>query len=218
MSVRGYILAKWVFPLMAVGVVLSELGARAYKAWPVRVEPGMGVYGWEMTESGRVEDAPTRQALAEYHADRGGQWRWVGAGGHEMALFYFEWDELTAAPQMAIDGHQAELCNVAAGARVEGKLAPRRWRGAGGEELWFEVVHFRTPEGRSVFSFKNAWLSATGNRDVLRREVWRHVELSFARRREAARVLQVGVFSAMDEEEAWRRCREEVLEKLHWRK
>ncbi len=204
--------------LLMATVLLSEATAWIFLALPPAEGKGP-VYTWVAGKGAvPVEDRNTVMAREQYHADRGGQWSLTALGGIPVTLYYFEWDKLETAPTMVLDGHHAELCNEAAGFRLLERLPPRQITGPGGERVEFDVTRFSDPSGRIVYSFKNVWLSNTGNWDLRSKSRWLRLRLPFIRRQDAARVLQAGVFTSGNPDDAWGIFQGEVLSYLIWGK
>lgn len=199
-------------------VILSEAAAWTFRAIPAGRGEGF-VYSWTgKSNAVPVEDRNTALAREQYQADRGGQWKFETGKSLPVTLYYFEWDQLETAPTMVIDGHHAELCNESVGFRLLERLPSRRLAGPEGTVVEFDVTHFADPNGRRVFSFKNVWLSDTGNWDQRRKSRGLRLQLAFVRRKDSARVLQAGVFDAKDADEAWKVFQSEVLTGLVWSK
>ena len=199
-----------------VAVALTEAAVPLFRSLPPQSGEG-AVYSW--TDRGSavpVEDHNTEMAREQYRPDRGGQWKVNGLPEKRISVYYFEWDQLETAPTMILDGHHAELCNEAAGFKLLERLPSRFLEAPGGDRLEFDFTRYADPAGHPVYLFKNVWLANTGNWDLRRKSRSLRLKLAFVRRKDAARVLQIGVYSAKDADDAWETIRSEVLAHLTW--
>lgn len=200
--------------LIATGI--AEAAVLLFRGLPRKGGDG-AVYSWvDKAAAVPVEDYNTKMAREAYRSDRGGQWKVDSNGEKRVSIYYFEWDELETAPTMVLDGHHAELCNEAAGFKLLERLPSRFLEAPDGDKVEFDFTRFKDPAGHVVYLFKNVWLANTGNWDLRHKSRGKRLQLSFVRRKDAARVLQAGVYSARDADEAWEIFRSEILSHLAW--
>ena len=177
------------------------------------------MFFWKESELLTSADSPFGSALKVYKPDRGGEQEKLLSEERKMHVFYFEWDRYDAGARMDIGGHQAEVCNVAAGFKLLKSGTYRTHQFPNGEKLRFDSTLLAQPDGKPVYMFKVVWLQGLGTwgNDIDKEhDRLRRVRRSFLRNRGAARVLQAGMYGTKSEDEAWALFEEEVLAKLEW--
>lgn len=175
------------------------------------------VFNWRGAELVSTAPPPFGDALEIYHADRGSSKKWPIADGRSINLFYFEWDEMETGPFADIGGHDAEVCNVAAGFKMIRTGELRTYRPEGRGPLVFRTTVLSEPNGNTVYVFKLPWIQGVGEWHVnSSSDRWLRFKRSFIRHKGQARVLEAGVFGAAGEEEAWGIVESEILGKLEW--
>jgi hypothetical protein len=189
------------------------------QAWRLMTQTSTApVFYWKGAELLTTAPPPFGLAMEIYRADRGAEQTKLLPDGARMTLFYFEWDSIELGPIVAVGGHEAEVCNVAAGYKLVQSGGQRTRRFSNGEALRFDCTHLAEPGGRPVYVYKIPWIQGFG--------VWKgdsaldrtmRLRRSFLRHRGAGRVLEAGVFGAASEDEAWDLFQSEVLEKLEWK-
>lgn len=204
----------WLIP---VGVMLAiEGGVQGWRhsAFEASEDP---IFNWRGSELVSTAPAPFGEALKIYHADRGSEKKWPLADGRSINLFYFEWDEMETGPFADIGGHDAEVCNVAAGYHMVRTGSLRTYVPPGQKPLVFRTTVLSEPSGKIIYVFKLPWIQGVGEWHVnSSSDRWLRFKRSFIRHRGQARVVEAGVFGAESEEEAWQIVIKEVLNPLEW--
>lgn len=208
---------RLIWLLIPVVLVLVEGGVQWWRNADLTPSKAP-VFAWRGAELVSTAPAPFGDALKIYHADRGAEIKTPLADGRSLNLFYFEWDQMETGPFADIGGHDAEVCNVAAGYTMIRTGALRTYRPPGEEPLVFRCTVLAEPSGKTVYVFKLPWIQGVGEWHVnSSSDRWLRFKRSFIRHRGEARVVEAGVFGADDEDEAWNLVVKEILEKLEWR-
>lgn len=175
------------------------------------------LFCWKGARLVTAAPEPFGRALTLYRADRGAEQTRQLPGGGKMTVFYFEWDCMDLGPIISMNGHEAEVCNVAAGYKLIQSGGHRIRRFANGEVLDFASTWLAEPNGKLVYVYKLPWIQGFGAWQV-NSSVDRSLRLhrSFLRHRGAGRVLEAGIFGAASEDEAWSLFQREVLDQLEW--
>lgn len=158
-----------------------------------------------------------QKAIEQYKADRGAELKIDRPDKAKLIVFYFEWDRIEHGPIVTIAGHLPEECNVAAGFDFQGRLENRTYQRLGQDPLSYDATRFVAPSGQTVYVFKGAWIQGVGSwnlSDVYSRS--QRLRGIFNKQVSAARILQAGVFGALNEEAAWQIFQSEVLDQLCW--
>jgi len=142
--------------------------------------------------------------------------------GRMIEVNYFEWDETNATGLADAFGHPPDLCMGNVGMMVEHYL-PNRKYASDGVELVFDTTQFRDKSGQPLYIFKLSWAEGLKGMNLLREgpmsAEFRQFKFKAVARRwrpRSARVLMLGVFGAVNEEDAWRLARLNVIDDLRW--
>ena len=208
-----------VFLLVVFLLIAIEGGVLAWRH--AGTQPSTApVFYWQGAPLLTSAPPPFGTALEMYRADRGAQLNKELAEGRKMTFFYFEWDGIDLGPFCDVGGHEAEVCNVAAGFKVLKSGVQRTHTLPGGESLTFDYTLLAEPNGKPVHIYKIRWIQGYGAWLATHSSLDRPLRIrrSLLCHRGAARVLEAGIFGAANEDEAWALFEREVLEMLVWRR
>ena len=182
---------------------------------PVSTAP---VFSWKGAPLLTSAPPPFGDALRLYRADRGTEQSIELPEGRKVSLFYFEWDNIELGPIIDIEDHPAEVCNVEHGSF---KLLPgggyRKYTSPNAETLAFDSTWLADQNNKPVFVYKMSWIQGFGGwAGAKPDDYFTRLRRSFLRGQGAGRVLEVGIFGATNEDEAWGLVQSEVLAKLEW--
>lgn len=182
------------------------------------VEPSRDpLYSWHGAKLVKEADPPFGWALDVYRADRGCELKRQSPDAPALHVFYFEWDDVLAGPTISAGGHEAEVCNTAAGFKLIEVRGLRRHEFDSGDSLEFVITKFQSPDSRPVWVFKSSWIQGYGTWDQGQaNDRLLRLKRSFLRLRGAGRVLQAGVFNVDAEDDAWKIFETEVLSQVTW--
>lgn len=211
--------------LVVLAIPLAAVMAEGLGWWWMRppADPG-GVrllsYHFPVGRYGCVA-RPLPQQLADQLSCDSGQTGTIQVGiGRVIDVNYFEWNDTDATGLADAFGHAPDVCMGNAGLKVEQFLPDRSYR-LGDSEWIFDSTLFREKSGAPLYIFKLSWAEGLEGRNLLRDGPRGHEYRKFkfeavARRWRPryARVLMLGVFGAVSEEEAWKLVRLNVLEEL----
>jgi hypothetical protein len=202
--------------LGSAAILLAEVGIQfwRHREIPASVAPVFSLPGVELL---RTAEPPFGAALEQYRADRGAMHSIALPEGKRIDLFYFEWDAMDVGPLSDTLGHDAEVCNVAAGFDVVTTGRIFRYDAGAGGMLDLRHTELDDGSGKRIHVFKLPWVQGIGAMHIgSYRDRFIRLERSFIRHRGSARVLQAGVFGAADVDEAWRIVEAELLAGLDW--
>lgn len=198
-------------------ILLAEAGVQfwRHRGIPISAAPVFSLSGVELL---RTAEPPFGAALEQYRADCGAMHSIAFPDGKRIDLFYFEWNAMEVGPLSDILGHDAEVCNVAAGFDVITTGRIFRYDAGAGGMLDFRHTELDDGSGQRIHVFKLPWVQGIGAMHIgSSRDRFIRLERSFIRHRGSARVLQAGVFGAADADEAWRIVQAELLAGLDWK-
>ena len=207
---------RFLFLLIPLLLLAIEGGVQAWRQAEIASSTAP-VFYWKEAPLLTTAPPPFGAALQNYRADRGAEKTMTLPEGSKMTLFYLEWDRLEVGPIIALSGHEAEICNVAAGFKLLQSGGRRTYHCANGVTLDFDYTLLESRDGKPVHVYKLPWIQGFGTWRV-NSSVDRTVRLrrSFLRHSGAARVIEAGIFGTTSEDDAWRLFQREVLAKLEW--
>lgn len=203
--------------VLCIFFVALEVGLFAWRqlATPVSNAP---FFVWPAA-AGRFDQSPDlAPAVAAYNADRGAEIKFDGNGGSSLTAFYFEWDNVEVGPLMNLGGHSPDECNLALGYKLLAIEENKNFVVSGQPPLVFDCTKFEDLNGGTVYIYKMAWIQGIGSWQLrVGKHRFERISRSFIRHSGAGRVVQAGVFGAIDENEAWNLFEQKVLKELIWK-
>ena len=203
-----------IIPLLLLAI---EGGVQAWRHAPIAPSTAP-VFSWKGAPLVTTAPPPFGEALAMCRADRGAELTKPLPDGRKLTVFYFEWDLIELGPFAAVGSHESEVCNVAAGFKLLESGGQRSHTFANGETLTFNYTLLAETNGRPVYVYKLPWIQGFGLWASHTQDRSTRLRTSVLRHSGAGRVLQVGLFGATSEDEAWGVFQREVLDGLEWKR
>lgn len=216
--------ARWLVLLALPFAVLASEGLGWWWMHPPGDAAGVRLleYAFPGGRYGCVERPVAPRVTAMLNYDRGQTGTIQMGAGRMIDVNYFEWDETNATGLADAFGHTPDACMGNAGMKVE-RYLPNRTHPLAGVDLVFDTTQFRDKSGQPLYIFKLSWAEGLEGINLLREgpmsAEFRQFKFKAVARRlrpRFARVLMLGVFGAVNEEDAWRLARLNVIDDLRW--